>query len=249
MKFSISKIFMAGFIILAAQASWAQTATSVAPFTKVIISPNIQVTFVEGNNESVTVEKSTVNSDKIHIEVNDNTLRIYLDGQKDFPKNKTTYEDGRKEKESLYKGTVVTATVVYKMLNSLSIRGEETQLLKSPVEADKFKLTVYGESHVIFEKVDFNQLQAVLYGESEIDIKSGTIRDQRYTAYGESKINALGIDNKTTKITAYGESTFRIHSDEAIRLTAFGDANVAYKGKASVEKGLTIGDTHISRID
>jgi hypothetical protein len=108
---------------------------------------------------------------------------------------------------------------------------------------------VYGESHVIFERVDFNQLQAVLYGESEIDIKSGSIRDQRYTAYGESKINALEIDNKTTKITAYGESTFRIHSDEAIRLTAFGDANVAYKGKASVEKGLTIGDTHISRID
>src|SRR6185312_4664709 len=73
MKFSISKIFMAGFIILAAQSSWAQTATSVAPFTKVIISPNIQVTFVEGNKESVTVEKSTVSADKIHIEVNDNT--------------------------------------------------------------------------------------------------------------------------------------------------------------------------------
>ena len=249
MKFSTLKIFMAGLVILSAQRSGAQTATSVAPFTKVIISPNIQVTFVEGNKESVTVEKSTVSADKIHIEVNDNTLRIYLDGQKDFPKNKTTYEDGHKEKESLYKGTVVTATVVYKMLNSLSIRGEETQLLKSPVEADKFKLTVYGESHIIFEKVDFNELQAVLYGESEVDIKSGSIRDQRYTAYGESKINALGIDNKTTKITAYGESTFRINSAEAIRLTAFGDADVKYKGKASVEKGLTIGDTHISRID
>jgi len=240
---------MAGLVILAAQASSAQTATSVAPFTKVIISPNIQVTFVEGNKESVSIEKSTVSADKIHIEVNDNTLRIYLDGQKDLPKNTTKYEDGHKEKESLYKGTVVTATVVYKMLTSLSIRGEETQWLKSPVEADKFKLTVYGESHIIFEKVDFNELQAILYGESELDIKSGSIRDQRYTAYGESKINALGIDNRTTKITAYGESTFRINSAEAIRLTAFGDADVKYKGKASVEKGLTIGDTHISRID
>ena len=90
MKLLFSKILVLGLLVISTKPLLAQTTTNVSPFTKIIISPNIQVTFVEGNNESVTIEKSTVISDKIHIEVKDNTLRIYLDGQKDFPKNEKT---------------------------------------------------------------------------------------------------------------------------------------------------------------
>jgi hypothetical protein len=40
------------------------------------------VTFIEGDEEKVTIEKSTVSDDKINIIVNGKTLRIYLDDAK-----------------------------------------------------------------------------------------------------------------------------------------------------------------------
>jgi hypothetical protein len=243
------KYLLSVLSICLAQVSFGQTAISVKPFTKVIISPNIEVTFIEGNEESVTIEHSAVSKDSLHIEVNDNTLRIYLEGQKDFPKNETTHDDGYKHKEAVYKGTVVTATVTYKTLNDLSIRGEETQVCKSTLNGKNFKIKIYGESQVIFNEVNFSQLQATMYGESTLKIKSGTIKDQRYIAYGENNVDAFAITNKTTRITAYGESNFQINASETIKMTAYGDAKLEFKGSAQVNKGLTIGDVQITKVD
>lgn len=249
MQQSIIKSLLTLFTIFLALVSFGQTTTKVNHFNKVIVSPNIQVTLIEGNEEMVTIEKSTVSNDKIHIEVNDKTLRIYLDGQKDLPKNETTNKNGYRQKEPVYKGTVVTATVTYKTLNDLSIRGEETQVCKSTLKGKKFKIKIYGESHVILDDVNLDQLQATLYGESTLEIKSGAIKDQRYIAYGESVVKGFAIDNRTTKITAYGESIFNINASEAIKITAYGDARLEYKGTAVINKGINIGDVQIKKVD
>ena len=247
-QFNLKNYFFV-LIIFGFHSTFAQTVTKVNPFNKIIISPNIQVTFIEGNEESVTIEKSTVSNDKIHIEVNDKTLRVYLDGQKDFPKNEKTYENGYKEKQSVYKGTVVIATVTYKTLNDLSIRGEETQVCKSPLKGNKFRLKVYGESHVIFDDVNLDQLMAIMYGEGSLEIKSGTIKDQKYIAYGESTFNCFAINNITTKIKAYGDAIFEINASDAIKITAYGDAKLNYKGNAQINKGINIWDVQIDKMD
>jgi ribosomal protein L31 len=231
------------------QTAVAQTSTPVDHFNKIIVSPHIQVTFVEGTEESVTIEKSTVSKDKINIEVHNNTLRIYLDDAKEITKNKKDYENGYKEKHSIYNGTVVTATITYKTFNELSVRGEETQVCKSLLKGDKFRLKIYGESHVYLNEVNLGELQTTIYGESFLDIKSGTIKNQKYTVYGESKINSLGINNNTTKITAYGEANFRINTSDEIKITAFGEASLQYKGNASINKGLHFGEMQIAKIE
>ena len=244
LKFLISLL-----TIFLVQLSFGQTKTKVNPFSKVIISPNIQVTFSEGNEEAVTIEKSTVTEDKIHIEVNNQTLRIYLDGQKELPKNEKTYKNGYKQNESVYKGTVVKATVTYKTLNDLSIRGEETQVCKSTLKGNKFKIKIYGESRVILDAVSLDQLQATLYGESTLELKSGSVNDQRYITYGESTVNGFGIKNKMTKITTYGESGFKINASDVIKITAYGGARLEYKGGAEINKGINIGDVQITKVD
>jgi hypothetical protein len=223
--------------------------THVAHFNKVVVSPNIAVTFIEGNDESVTVEKSAVSNDKIHVEVTNNVLHIYLDGQKNFPKNEKSYENGFKEKQAAYKGTVVTATVSYKTLNVLSIRGEETQVCKSLLKQDNFKLKIYGASHVILEQVNLGNLQATLYGEGSLEIKSGTIRDQNFIAYGDSEVKNFAINGTTAKITAYGDANFEVNASEAIKFTSFGDAKLQYKGNPEIKRGLNIGDAQIDKMD
>ncbi len=229
-------------------ASIAQT-TNVNHFQKVIISPHIRATLIEGNKESVTIDNSTVTKDKIKIEVDNQTLQVYLEGAKEITKDTTITENGRKKQMPLYTGTVVTATITYKTLNNLSVRGEDTSVCKSLLKGDNFRLKIYGQSHVFLNAVKLGELQSVIYGESTLDIASGSIRDQRFVVYGDSKVNGLGISNKVTKITAYGDADFRVNVSGELRIASFGDAKIAYKGDPVINKGLNIGDEQIEKIE
>lgn len=227
----------------------AQMLTPVKHFDKVIISPHIQATFIEGNEESVNVEKSTVDKSKLHIEVNGTTLRVYLEGAKDFEKNEKDYKNGYKEKHSIYTGTVVTAVITYKTLQGLSLRGEEDHICKSVLKGDKFSLKIYGESDVTLMAVELNELTATLYGESNLKILAGTAKSQKYVAYGEGKINSLAINSSNSKITAYGEADFKVNVSDEIKITAFGEASLHYTGSPVINKGLHFGDLHIEKMN
>jgi len=240
LKYSITAV-----IIFMCATALAQTKTPVRHFDKIIVSPHIQVTFVEGNEENVVIEKCGVPLDKIHIEVNGKTLRIYLDGAKEITKN----EDGYTGKHSIYQGTIVMASINYKTLHKLSIRGNETQVCKSLIQGNKFRLKIYGDPHVFLNEVNLGQLQAAIYGDCELEIKAGSIADQKYTVYGQSKINSVAIENNTTKITAYGEGDFRVNVSDEIKIIAFGEASLAYKGNPKINKWFHFGEMQISKID
>jgi len=222
---------------------------TVDPFENIIVSPYIKVTFVQGDAESVMIDDLKVDPDKLHIEVTNNTLHIYLEGAKLIPKNEKEYKNGNTETRPVYEKTSVTATITYKTLKQLSIRGEEDQFLESPIAGDKFTLHVYGESNVVINKLDLQQLHTTLYGESVLEIKSGSIRQQRYTCYGESKIDAVAVTGRSSQITAYGEAEFKLSLSETMKITSFGDAKVYYKGSPEISKGLNFGDMSLVQID
>lgn len=244
-----SKICISILMVFVFNTVTAQSTTAVRPFNKVIVSPNIQVTFIEGSEEKVIIEKITVEPDKMNVDVNGKTLRLYLDDAKELVKKEKRSKNGNKEKRPIYTGTVVIATVMYKTLDELSIRGEETIVCKSVLKGNKFRLKIYGESQVLLNDVSLDELQTMIYGESSLVIKSGAVKKQKYTAYGESKINSLGISGNTTKITVYGESDFQLNVSDEIKLTAFGEAVVNYKGNPTINKGIHIGDVKINKID
>ncbi|WP_299256287.1 DUF2807 domain-containing protein [uncultured Aquimarina sp.] len=242
------KYFLALIVLTSTQLVIAQTKKSVSAFEKVIISPHIQVTFVESNDESVTIEESTEPEDKINIEVKGNVLRVYLDNAKETTKNKTVIINGTKRKVPIYKGKVLTVTIGYKQLKELSIRGEQATLCKSKITTESFDLNIYGESQVVFNEVNFENMDVDIYGESTLKIEKGTIENQKITAYGESVTDLLAIDNKNTKLKAFGEAEFKIQASNRIKLTSFGEARLYYKGDASISKGLNIGEVEISEI-
>jgi len=237
-------------IMLISCAIWAQQKTiSVDHFDKVIVSPHIQATFVQGDKEQIQIENSTVSLNKVNIEVKGKTLRVYLDNAKEITKNEKVKVNGYKRSKSIYKGTVLIATITYKSLKELSLRGEEKFVFESPLKTDDFRLKIYGESQVYFQQVELDEMQASIYGESFLEIKSGRINTQKFTAYGETKINALGVKNKYTKIVAYGEGSYRVNVSNRLKVTAYGEATIAYKGSPEVDKGIVIGEATIQRID
>jgi hypothetical protein len=243
-----SKFFFAILFLLSGIFATAQT-KMVDHFTKVIVSPYIQVTFVEGDKESVTINHIKVDENKLHIEINDKTLRIYLDGAKDIPKYEKDYSNGYKESHSLYQNTTVVATITYKTLTDISLRGEETQLCKSAIDADKFTLKIYGESEVTFNELNAQELETTIYGEASLKVKAGSVKEQKYTCYGEGKINSLSITGSTSRIIAYGEADIQINVSDRIKITAYGDTKLHYKGNPEIVKGLHFGDMQIDKMD
>lgn len=235
--------------LLFTQNALAQDVIAVDPFNKVIISPHIQVNLVEGEEESVTIESNTETEDKLNIEVNGKTLRIYLDDAKETTKTQIELKNGIEFKGPIYEGTIVTATITYKTLNDISVRGDETLVCKSLLKGEDFRLKIFGQSQVYLNDVDLQKFHTTIYGESFLEIKSGTIQQQKYTSYGVSKVDALAIANEDTRIIAYGEAELKINASNKIKITAYGEASLKYKGNAEIVKGVSLGDTRIKKLD
>ncbi len=227
----------------------AQSATiAVKSFNKIIISPHIEATLVEGEEEIVVIENSDVPREKINVEVVNNTLKIYLDDAKTYTKSKKARNSESSYRQDMYSGTMVTAKITYKTLEKLSVRGEETISCISPIEQQKFELTVYGESKVYFTEMNLHSLAVSIYGESYLEIDGGSVSEQKYKAYGESEVNTLKMENSLTKITAYGESEFRVTVSDKLKVTSYGEADIEFHGDADVDKGIVLGEASIRKI-
>lgn len=217
-------------------------------FSKIIVSPHIEVNLVEGEQEGVVIENAKVDMDKINVEVDGTTLRLYLDGAKIVTKSERISSDKWRGKKPLYNGTMARATITYRTLKNLSIRGEEIVRCTTPLKADDFKMSLYGEAKVYFSTVSIDELTVAIYGSSYLEIGDGSIKRQVFRAYGESEVNTLGMDADETKITAYGESNFRVNVLERLKVTCYGETNVNYTGDADVDMGIIIGEAKVRKI-
>lgn len=241
-----SKLLLLTILLLAGTNSMAQY-KSVAPFDKVIISPHIEAKLIQGAEEAVRIEKTSVTKDKINIEVKGKTLRIYLDDAKEVTKNEIVFQNGYKRKSPIYKGTQISVTINYKDIRELAVRGEETVVMESPLNRKKFRLKVYGEPTVVLNELHLGLLKTTIYGTGNVKITSGSVKQQKYTAYGEAKVDAMGVFNNTTRITSYGAAEFKINASKEIKVTAYGDALLEYSGDPRISKGLAIGGLDIKK--
>jgi hypothetical protein len=253
----LSAILAAGILACFSVATQAQSVLTPLPqtipvgrFHKVIVSPYIQATFVEGDAESVTISNTIVDSGKLHVEVNGGTLRIYLDGAKDIPHYEREYRsDGSSTSHPLYPNHAVIVTVTYRKLDALSLRGDETFLCQSPISAKNFTLRIYSNPKVIFTEVHLTELHTTIYGDATLDIRSGEAFGQYYTAYGDGRINVAAIKGQTAKLTAFGEAEFRLNVSDWIKVTSFGEARVRYLGNPEIVKGMNFGNVNIKQLD
>jgi hypothetical protein len=246
MKTTIKHLIAFSTLIMASVVTLnAQTKTyDISGFDKITINPHIQVTFVKGDNSSVVIESSTEPLDKLNVEVNDETLELYLDDARVYTKS----EKNNNIRKDVYNGTVIKATITYTSLSALSLRGEERFDFVSKIEAKDLKLSVYGDSQVYMKAVEVDNFKIATYGESYLMLESGTTNYQQIRAYGESKVNAINVDNKETKLTAYGEGSFQLNVSEKLKVTSYGEPVVTYKGNAKLSRGLSFGDATVRKL-
>lgn len=239
-----TRLLTAGVLILATSTLYSQTITT-GSFHKVIVSPFIEATFIESDQERVVVNSSVVDLNKLRTETKNGTLRIYLEGAKEIPHNPRNRSGG----DQHYSNRSVAITIYYKKLDALSLRGEEHFRCLSPISAEHFTLTLYGESAIIFASVHINELRTTIYGRSFLEIESGSIDKQFYICYGEGRVNTTAISGEEAKLTAYGEADFIMNVSGRIRISSFGEATLRYKGNPQIVKGINVGGIDVARLD
>lgn len=217
---------------------------TVLPFSKVVISPYIQVVFQQSEKESVVVSDINIPISKLNIEVKNNKLCIYLEGAQNIPKTK---KKGN-QNVPIYKNATIKVVINYKHINEITLKGDKKASFNSPFKQDRLALTIYGESNIALDDISLKEFDFTVYGESRLEIKKGTINTQKITTYGESKIEALNVENKTTKITTYGENNFRLNILEKLRITCYGESTIQYTGNPEISKGIVIGKSNLKHL-
>jgi len=220
-----------------------------SPFQEVIISPYIEVVFKQSNQESVVIERSKVDLDKINVEVDKETLHIYLNDAKIVSREEEVLVNGRERDRPIYKGTQISIIIYYKNLEEVEIRSEEVINFEDEINTEDFDLDIYGSPKVYFEGITAEELKVAIYGESYLEIKAGNVNSQRYRCYGKSEVNAIDLESAETKIAAYGDNHIVINVSDKLKVSAFGEAVIQYKGNAKVNSGLKIGETVVQKID
>lgn len=235
------------FLLLSA--AYAQEETkSLSHFTKIVVSPKINLVLVKGETESIKLLCNNITPEKVYVEVHHGKLHIYLEDAKIIEKRRWSYRnDYDYYKRSVYADVSVTAYVTFKQLNSLEKRGEEEVTCQSEIIADKFKLRAYGETEITIQSLKTKKLKTSLYGENNLKIMAGSADRQVYRVFGENKVDTRGMSSYTASTRIYGEGRLSLNASEEVHVTAFGEPNITVKGDAQITKGLVIGVAKINR--
>ncbi|OMP30914.1 head GIN domain-containing protein [Mangrovimonas sp. DI 80] len=241
--------FLCIIVLSAVQLGFGQANTfEVSSFDKVIVSPHIEVIFRSGEKESVVVEMLGEPIEKLNVEVKNKTLQLYLDGAQFVTTHDKNTVTGYGS-VPLYDGTIVKAVVTYKDADKFSLRGEERFLFEDIVQMSKLTMNIYGESQVYMNEVILKDLKVTIYGESFLRIDKGSIENQKFTAYGEATVNTIDVNNNSTKITAYGDGTFQCNVSGRLKVVAYGEPVITYKGDPVLDSGLKIGEVSLVKVE
>jgi hypothetical protein len=110
-------------------------------------------------------------------------------------------------------------------------------------------LKIFGKCNVFIDKVTIDDFELSAFGKNSFEIKTGEIKNKKIIAFGENLINTVQVNNKTTDIKSTGENSFRLNVYKKLNISTVGKCILFYRGNPIVNKGITLGDLTIKKID
>ncbi|MEM9327330.1 MAG: DUF2807 domain-containing protein [Bacteroidota bacterium] len=217
---------------------------SLQPFNKIVLGPHIDLELVQGPKEKASLAYRRIDREDIHLDVDGNTLRIYLDGARISSKDNQYSNNPKKSK---YAYSNVKATVTYNALKKLKVRGDDEVVCMSDLSGDRFKLRLFGENEVRLASVTTDKFVASLFGENDLEIDKGSVDKGKYKFFGDNEVDAIGLTSNYARAKSFGESEFRLNVDDLLRVSSFGESSFRFIGDAEVSRGFMFGDNEVYR--
>jgi hypothetical protein len=210
-------------------------------FTKLVVSPKINLVLMQGNEEQVRIRYSGVDASRIQVRKNGNKLAIFLEDARVIDPRKRKPGDNDGPRVSRYHNAVVTAYVTYRELEKLQVRGAEEVTFNDSLDVRKFKLKAYGQTEINVPGIEASYFKASLYGQNILTIQHGQVDQQKFRLYGENKIDTRKVKSTDVAAVIYGEGRLRVAASHELLLTSFGEPQIELSGGGLVQKGIVFG--------
>ncbi|MBX2900032.1 MAG: DUF2807 domain-containing protein [Cyclobacteriaceae bacterium] len=217
------------------------------PFSKITVSPKINLVLTQGTEESIRIVYSNINAAQINVQAEGEKLRIYLDDARIVDRRE--YHDDYHGRRSIYHTALVTAYVTFRDLKLLEVRGDQDVTVNQITGTDQLVIRAYGSSEITVDSLQVRTLKVVAYGENRIKLKAGRAGTQRYVLYGENKVDSRNLDGHTISSSIYGEGRLSVNASDEVRINAIGEPEINISGTSFINKGFVIGRPHISKED
>lgn len=194
---------MAG-LVLTAMAS-AQT-RSLSAFDQIAISGGFDAIILqEGSSESVSLDVSGIDADKIITEVKNNTLEIGV-------------------KRGNYRNFKARITVTYRNLRRIANSGSSDIEVVSVLKGDKFEIASSGSGNFKGE-FDVKDLKIAISGSSDMALK-GKADNQAIKISGSGDILASDLKGSQASVAISGSGDVKLGVDGPVRTSVSGSGRV-----------------------
>jgi Putative auto-transporter adhesin, head GIN domain len=239
MKKLIATVFMA-CVVLAAFAQKeivndanAETRTIKAGFTSIRISGGIDLFLSQGDNEAVAVSALEQKfKDDIKTVVENNTLRIYYDGD-----NKGWNKSWKNKKLRVY--------VSFKNLEKIEASGACDVQIAGVIKGASLLLNMSGASD-FKGKVQLENLKMELSGASDVKI-GGSATTVKIESSGASDVKGEDLVTDFCTAKASGASDINITVNKEITASASGASDINYRGNAQVKEKHASGASSVNK--
>jgi hypothetical protein len=207
-------------------------------FESVVIHPGFDVEFVLGSQPAIEIQSYGTDPAYIHAYVSQHTLEVYHHNFRPPWNNQVRgHWDDR-----LHAKLIIT----YTYLDAIDYRGSGRVICHDELDAETFRLKLYGDGEVYIPHFRTGLLQAALYGDIRLTA-GGQAYEQRWRSYGDVSVDAYELRGEFADVKLYGDSEVLLDIRDELALTVFGDGVIRYKGSPSIRRRLVLGEASLLR--
>jgi hypothetical protein len=199
-------------------------------FSEVHVGGAFDVVLAKGDKESVNIESSTLELDKIETEVEGKSLKVRL-------------------KKGTYRNTGnIKIHITYRDLTAIHSSGSSNVVCNSPIQADDFQLHTSGSGKVKLASLTTNALDIHNSGSSNVDL-AGSAKRQNISISGSSKINAFDLKCEESKVSISGSGDVNISVSQNLEARVSGSGDIRYKGDPNIRDVRVSGSGNIRKVN
>ena len=203
----------------------------VSDFERISLSGSGELTIIQGNEESLTVEAEDNVMSTIKTEVKGDTLYI-------------------SQSSAWWRPLVPTKPVKFdltmKEITGINISGSGTVDAAS-IEADVFNLDVSGSAEINIDSLTAETLEVDLSGSGEFNL-SGQVPTQKVDISGSGKYRAGELESEAVTLEVSGSGNATVWATETLDVEISGSGKVEYYGNPHVSRDIS-GSGSITALD
>ncbi len=141
----------------------------------------------------------------------------------------------------------ITAHITLPALKGLSIAGSAKAVVKDPLKASSFELSIAGSGKVYLKDLDIEKMECSIAGSGRIEIEgTGTVKDAELSISGSG--NYIGPETMVGKmeISIAGSGRCECYVTDMIEGSIAGSGNILYSGNPRIDASV-FGSGHIRK--